>query len=346
MTSEGERVRRILADLRRVGALGPLQDMLRGHKLRSTKTWSKVDERIAGHLRREELTFADVSDLYERVRIYSGKSHFFYRIPTSTRDALLEGAGVPANEFSAEYPAPLSDTELHRRALKARPPVLTKVNLDEEGAAYVFCNARAEMEREQLDSDEVAKEVRERYPGAKFFAERAVNYQSFDCARASTSDRVLHVSIDSVGRATGAHLSALHKAMQRQLGVPPSTFAKPIDLFPAVESIYDDAKEGRVCELHFDVPTQAVFRQTFRRSKKDLRNEDFHVAGKKAVTEITPYRLSVQWKRPSGQVEATLPGSQRMLAALGGLYHCIVPGFCDPDDIEFALRRVRLHAKP
>lgn len=57
MTAELARAQRMLADLRRVGAMGPLRDLLHGHELSAAKAWTDLEERVQKYLESEKLPY-------------------------------------------------------------------------------------------------------------------------------------------------------------------------------------------------------------------------------------------------------------------------------------------------
>jgi hypothetical protein len=69
-----------------------------------------------------------------------------------------------------------------------------------------------------------------------------------------------------------------------------------------IDPMYRNSSEGKVYELGFmasDTGSTSNNQGKLLRGKnRDLRKDAFHVGGRTAVNEITPYRIGVEWSGP------------------------------------------------
>lgn len=208
----------------------------------------------------------------------------------------------PVGDFADRYPLPLQASSL---AGKSRELILAHKSVAPDGdVTLVFCALRAEMDRRAYGMNEVTAAVRESFAGYdSFIALKKKNYQIFDVVTFRKSLRRIEVLIDYPER-----LREKEKGIDRciaLLGIlSTSTNAlletynrdEPINLFPAMHAIYSTATEGKVKKLAFRVPSKSMKRETVA-SDDDLRNEDFHAAGKEKVGEITVFDITVFWEK-------------------------------------------------
>lgn len=78
-----------------------------------------------------------------------------------------------------------------------------------------------------------------------------------------------------------------------------SEIGAPIDLFPAVRSLYEDKNEGRVIEMNFVTTTGGQKNEKIlrRMGTVDQRSETYHVGGSNALSDdIKIYRIHVEWE--------------------------------------------------
>jgi hypothetical protein len=81
---------------------------------------------------------------------------------------------------------------------------------------------------------------------------------------------------------------------RKMIGMDP--FKKPLNLFPAIRAMYDDASEGRVVELAFGTATRSIKQERMRISGDCLRDELYHRGGKaKLNSPVNPYKLSLAY---------------------------------------------------
>lgn len=87
---------------------------------------------------------------------------------------------------------------------------------------------------------------------------------------------------------------------------------QPIDLFDAVQRIYEDSKAGRIAELHFECGSGATRIERLRRRGRelDLRKEAYHRAGVNA-DDIDPYYVATAWPHDAPDDEEDDDGKPR-----------------------------------
>ena len=114
------------------------------------------------------------------------------------------------------------------------------------------------------------------------------------------------------------------------------TVSGPLNLFPAISSIYLDKSEGNISKLSFQTHTASIKRESMRAREGNLRIETFHDAGVTALGgKIQPYSITVTWSNRTEEAstlppELTLIGSKRDLSqAKPALYWAFVKNCFD-----------------
>lgn len=127
-------------------------------------------------------------------------------------------------------------------------------------------------------------------------------------------------------------------------------FSEPINIFPAIDSIYKDGKEGIVLELSFSIATGSLKNERMRRKRSCLRNELYHDGGKKAVQgDINPYKIAVDWSkkdstlRPELQINGSVAILHEQTPVIGTFY---VRNCSEPKDFSKVLQRINKHLPP
>lgn len=267
--------------------------------------------------------------------------------------ACLAACMPEVSPFLATYPKPIASNEL---ATLPSGVFLCDVGEPEQDGSrtLVFCGRRVLEEREARTRAQVGNEALnqfgwEQYDEFVFVRRRYV--QSFEIARVDVGRGLLELRVeDHSGVDSGSALQQLqvkvngllaaHFGMQHQL-------ITPINLFPAIKSLYDDQAAGIVVELGFTTDTGSSKHEKMRSSRADLRQELFHVGGKAAVNGIlTPFRIAVRWADDVQRTheEVLLPGSIRMLSsAHPHLDHMVLSGALTEAKMQVTLQRVVDH---
>jgi hypothetical protein len=324
---------------------------LGGQEVSSARSWAGLRERTAEHLQSGALDEETLVEFFANLQLTAHKAYSLHRMEQADRRALIKRFDrLKLNEeFKKTYPIPVSQSALKEADDE---PVPTAVVTTDAGTSLILCSPRRFISRRPIPPEHLTEGARRDYVGATLFADRRGVFQAFDVIFVSRHEDYVQVRTDigedrldeEISVLQAGVIDALHDIIEKS---GETELPGPIDLFPAVKSIYEDKKEGRVCELYFDRTSGVNARDAWRRKNAgDLRTESFHVAGKK-VSQVTPYRISVAWKKqadPDDEIEAHLPGTIRMLANDGGLYSCYLVGVPTEEEVEFMLGRILEHA--
>jgi hypothetical protein len=207
---------------------------------------------------------------------------------------------TPANSaYSEAYPFAISETAL--RGLDAEHQLVRKEIHSSGDVSLVLCAKRRTEERLTYSMDEVTLAVREAFDGfEEFVAVKRSDYQVFDVLNFRPRLRRLEVLIDQpaklrspetpearcisvLGRVAtlSSHLAALYEANS------------PMNLIRCISGMYHAASEGRVSHLSFRAPTGSNNKAAV--ASQDLRLEDFHKYGVRAVGDVQPYDVTIAW---------------------------------------------------
>jgi hypothetical protein len=241
----------------------------------------------------------------------------------AAKAAALSASGGP---FASAYPVPLPPQVL--KGMDPTPYLVEVRPLSAGDIALVFSSSRSVAKRETYQSSDVAKEVRQAFGEfQQLIVVNNIYYQAYDVLVIRSKLDRLELRLDTSEMATEvlepyAH-AVLEKAETLIPGLSGAVIGGPLNLFPAVDSMYRDKEEGSVVVLGFQTHTASIKRERMRRKAIDLRLETFHHAGVKAVKgEIEPYYLTIAWRdlvkgAPDFEVQLTLPGHIKNLAGAG-----------------------------
>lgn len=282
------------------------------------------------------------------VKVFKLRSDEAQRIATC-----LAACNPEESPFLETYPKPIASN-----ALAALPPgiFLCDVGQQEQdhSMTLVFCGRRILEEREARTRAQLGDAVLDQFGWNQydeFVFVRRRYVQSFEIVRIDVGRSLLELRVeDHSGIDTGTALEQLqvkvngilapHFGMQLPL-------ITPINLFPAIKSLYDDQTAGIVVELGFTTATGSSKHEKMRSSRADLRHELFHVGGKAAVNGIlTPFRVAVRWVDDDPRIheEVLLPGSIRMLSSTHPhLDHLVISGALTEEKMQETLQRVVDH---
>ncbi|GGE32391.1 hypothetical protein GCM10007276_07070 [Agaricicola taiwanensis] len=278
------------------------QKILRQLDLDRGMGWEKTVQKIAS----DDLTDEQVSSLEAALRehIFCGeKSVRFFHISDDERSLCQSSQflePIPESEFRKHYPASVPEDQL---AGLPNKPILTAIETVGEDTAFVFCSVRTQTIREPIRPDqlptETASDLFQSYE--EIVGLKTKRIQAFDViwipGKSKLADARVDQPLGMLGEAAeNAHID-LAEAFNKLVGQ--NIFSNPINLFPLIEKMYGDEKEGVVVELGFGTSTASVKQEKMRRQGACLRKESYHVGGKANLpTPIEPYRVSIMWKLP------------------------------------------------
>jgi hypothetical protein len=345
-------VSRILEELQRLGALRPTQAFAREHEIPSARSWDALAESVVTAAAGEDLDTDALLEFFALLRCSARKSFTLYAAEEEDIEALqhfVDEAHEEADEQWEGFPVPIDEGELDEADEK---PTLAGVVACGDGHCLVYCSRRTFNAREDVPIDAIRREHRRDFRNARLIAERRITFQAFDCVYVpNDAESPIQIRIDAQHVRTAdvyEYRRRVEAALCETMGWSADALT-PLNLFPAVRSIYDDYDEGRIIEIHHECTTGASRRESMRRTNDasvDLRDEAYHVAGSTAVKGIDPYRISVEWVLDDNRsVAATLPGTLRMLHASEPLYILEIEGFPEDSDVDHVLDAISRHVE-
>lgn len=252
------------------------------------------------------------------------------------RQKLLE-----KKQAMSRIPRPKSATGF--KGISPHGPKLDCIIEDSSGIYAVYSTVRTKNEEEEIDIGSLPEEAREALPRFdELIAVRTVKFEAYGTIWVSHTESEAEIRCDCVNESQKS-LEEFHQQMYKELHAASgsSSVMAPRDLFPAVKNIYDAEDEGIVMRLGFVTTTGSVKVEKMR-SHESLRQETYHVGGKKALrTEIEPFKLGVRWSLDVARLkentfpELYLDGTQTMVGSpSAGLTRALIKkaaGFSDFD---------------
>ena len=320
----GVTVEATIAVLRHANGLRALQGYLSGLELRSGVGWEQVQANLALHIENEDLTEEDLHEFVIDVHSRAHKLVSLYNVSKRTQTELWAMAKQAALEDVNDVDFPwLLDAQALEELDETPRHIYTRKT--ERGYELFFTSARMGHDTDDIPIEAIAPKERPNYQNAaRMIVERIVRRQAFDVVFIpADSEEMVQIRVDTGNiaakdrDAVRAHLETIVVATA---GIKNVAF-QPLNLFPAVRSIYDDDDAGRVTALNFNYASGSLTHKVRRTAdgQKDLRKDPFHVGGVTRVNKknMMIYFLSVELEdegleEPEPLV-VTLPGAVRHL---------------------------------
>jgi len=259
---------------------------------------------------------------------------------------------VPESQFASAYPLTLPPDEIGEIGAS---PQLVSVVRNTDGVGAVFAQAIRLTTREIIELSDFVddpSDIEDQYDEIVGLKYRTV--QLFSVAWVPHDRHSIEIRTDIPD---GMSMDVAH-AVQSQIRTKLNDseiiqLGRPIDLFPLLEAIYEDGRDGIVVELGFSTTSASVKNEKMRRAGLDLRTEPYHLAGKKGLgTPIEPFRLYVRWSIPMGDLrllpELGLVGTARGRSTVGqpgavGISGAVIRNCMGRADFEHVVSRIRHH---
>ncbi|TLP57485.1 hypothetical protein FEE96_19050 [Parasedimentitalea maritima] len=264
----------------------------------------------------------------------------------------ISGLEVPENLFTRAYPLTLPANEIDEIGA---PPQLVSVVRNDDGIGAVYTHVIRLTTREKIelgdlvDDPSVFEDQYDEIIGLKY---RTV--QLFSIAWVPHDRNAIEIRTDMPAGMSTDFAHAVQSQIRRTLNDSEIIeLNRPIDLFPLLEAIYEDSRDGLVVELGFSTTSASVKNEKMRRAGLDLRTEPYHLAGKKGLgTPIEPFRLFVRWTVATDDIRLTpelgLVGTARGRSTIGepgkvGISGAIIRNCVGRADFEYVISRMHHH---
>lgn len=237
-------------------------------------------------------------------------------------ESLAPDENLPSFKF---YPKPLKESTLKEEAL--HDPCFIKKYISPLGTLYVFSVRNIITLRDVFEGSDINDFGLKETEYDKIIAIKEKDVQFFNSIFVYADYKKIELRVDL---ASVMGITVLKNALdifERKLDSlyfdkykSPLPIGK-VDLFPIIGSIYQAKEDGYVSELTFQCPTGANRTETLSSYRKelnvkDLRLEEYHVAGTKKIGNVfIPYKICVYWDSEntagaiSGEPELILSGA-------------------------------------
>lgn len=260
---------------------------------------------------------------------------------------------IDETDFSQKYPVLLGENELSGKSLD---PVLTAVEEDDSFFYVIFSSVRIISIRETITHDSEFADDLERLFGRfdEVIGLKNRRVHAIDVVSISKIGNEVNVRVDCPHGMTSEASEIAHVVIRENINklLGFDFLIEPVNLFPLLDSMYFDQKEGKVVELAFGTTTASLKHEKMRRKGLSLRDEAYHVGGKgNLATPIEPFRLSLVWDRQIGEKKVSTPelnlhSSSRIANMPAPLMHSAVIRKCmGSEDFDFVMSRIRAHLK-
>lgn len=134
-----------------------------------------------------------------------------------------------------------------------------------------------------------------------------------------------------------------------------SSFDTSLDLFPKIQTFYDETKDktNGVIEITFTTPAGTAHYEKLRGKATDLRVTTYHKKGVEGVkneqhngvllnNDITPYKIGKRYYRDTGNIDIYLKSSYQAIHSQNGshLYQAYVYSCRSYNDLNFAIQKL------
>lgn len=134
-----------------------------------------------------------------------------------------------------------------------------------------------------------------------------------------------------------------------------SSFDVSLDLFPKIQTFYDEIKDktNGVIEITFTTPAGTAHYEKLRGKATDLRVTTYHKKGVEGVkneqhngellnNDITPYKIGKRYYKDTGNIDISLKSSYQAIHSSNGshLYQAYVYSCRSYNDLNFAIHKL------
>lgn len=236
----------------------------------------------------------------------------FYRVDPATKASWIEkalSASIPESPFSKNYPLVMTQEQIDANFPSDHH--IVSVETFEDGVAVIFASTRAVTVRESLSRDDMVEEAKAALAGYdEILGVKLNKLEGFDVVWLPHEGDIIDVRSDfPIGMLQAAAAAAQDRVRDAFADlVGGKAWGAPINLYPLIRRIYETPGEGTVVELAFGTTTASLKHEKMRRRHACLRDEKYHVGGKRALTDpIQPFRLSVEWSFDLGDEVTSRP---------------------------------------
>lgn len=251
---------------------------------------------------------------------------------------------LPKSQAQDIFPMSLSAEELKDVEFNVVP---IRVIQSEAGTAVVFSSIRFFASKEEITADDLPEDsdfIFRDFDEIIGYRNRRV--QAFDVAWIPKNGDTVEIRVDYPAGMKKDIAAAVHQQIAQKLSDDLGTVSlgEPVNLYPAIKTVYENNTEGEIVELAFSTTTGSVKHERMRRQRTCLRKEEYHVGGKNALTHaIEPFRLGAVWTRAGGsRPELLLAGSSRIgLSSSPELQSAIIKNCTNLEDYEYVVSRLK-----
>lgn len=262
--------------------------------------WQRTIEQVEAGDRDYETAIDRLTDALEEHLISAEKLTRFFKLEdsdmTSLRDAINDMT-VPRNAFSQSFPQLLDEGSLAN--FRGHPPYIAAKLEYDHGTAIALASSRYVTSRESIHPAELpiaaAAELEE---FEEIICIRHKRLQGIDVLWVPYDDNIIEVRTDfPLGMPTRSAEALADQAvnnLSHTFGA--NIFLDQINLFPAIQLLYDARGNGRMVELGFMTSGAAQKLEKTRRDLECCREEAYHLGGVEALHgPILPFRTNVLW---------------------------------------------------
>ena len=272
-----------------------------------------------------------LKDLYSDYLLVGQKAVKLFSVETEIIEKLIrlfQFYQVEKNVFLESYPFLLKEEKLKETDLL---PKLVDIKDTDDNLSLVFCSRRSFTERTVINTEELSNEFRSELNKVlnnydEIFAIKHCIRQFFNVVVIWKKKKFIEIRVDiangisSQERSTAFFetLEQFNCFVKERIGID-TLLKECINFFPLIDNLYKSNSEGKICEIAFTTDEGSIKSEKMRRRDVDIRKEEYHKAGRKAVDHITLYRLAILWNYPitkeiKTQIELFLPGNLRSLS--------------------------------
>ena len=264
----------------------------------TSQGWDRTEQRLAEF--DDAHAIEGLLDSYHQHILCGEKLTKFYLAPRDAIEKLRSQiADLEPSEsaFLEKYPLSLNEEELSN--LNGNQ-YLCEIIKHEDGIGAVYCSMIRITTREIIDFNDIvenSEELHALYDEIVGFKYKPV--QLYNVIWIPHEGNIIEIRTDNPKGMSQDLSHAIHSNLKNEINEISESelITDPIDLFPLIESMYNDEKEGQVVELGFSTATASIKNEKMRRSGTCLRQEIYHQGGKQALsTPIEPFRISLRWQ--------------------------------------------------
>lgn len=308
-----------------------LREQFKLHDVRPGAGWDEFIAKLAASHEDYAAVGSVFETIYREQILLGSRSCRVYNDDTFEWQTLIDRVQsfpVLSTSFGNSYPLPLS-TPILKGLSSDTMELVSRELLHNGDLKLVFCSPRKIVSRQQLNPNQLSQQFTDRLATViggfdSLIALTSTYAQAYDVVVVRPSMARMEIRLDHPhtmdADVVAEQCTRILQLLEQIYSGVSTIMTAALNFFPIIGAMYLDRKCGVVEQLWFGTDTSSLKREVMRKTKLDLRDENFHVGGVTKLggsTKIKPYAIRIHFDKlesKDSQVRVALHGNFKDLS--------------------------------